>query len=50
MTPERKQWWDSLSQREKLLREQILAVARLKILGSRTAAGAAERLRSVSKC
>lgn len=23
MTPERKQWWDSLPQREKLLREQI---------------------------
>lgn len=28
MTPERKQWWDSLSQREKLLREQILDVKR----------------------
>ena len=26
MTPKRKQWWDSLSQREKMLREQILAV------------------------
>lgn len=24
MTPERKQWWDSLPQREKMLREQIL--------------------------
>lgn len=23
MTPERKQWWDSLSEREKMLREQI---------------------------
>lgn len=23
MTPERKQWWDSLPQREKMLREQI---------------------------
>lgn len=23
MTPERKQWWDSLPQREKILREQI---------------------------
>lgn len=28
MTPERKQWWDSLPQREKLLREQILDVKR----------------------
>ncbi|WP_449037394.1 hypothetical protein [Phascolarctobacterium sp.] len=26
MTPERKQWWDRLPQREKMLREQILAV------------------------
>jgi hypothetical protein len=24
MTPERKKWWDSLPQREKMLREQIL--------------------------
>lgn len=24
MTPERKQWWDSLPEREKMLREQIL--------------------------
>ena len=23
MTPERKQWWDSLPQREKMLREQM---------------------------
>lgn len=23
MTPERKQWWDSLPEREKMLREQI---------------------------
>ncbi len=28
MTPERKQWWDSLPQREKMLREQILDVKR----------------------
>lgn len=26
MTPKRKQWWDSLPQREKMLREQILVV------------------------
>lgn len=24
MSPERKKWWDSLPQREKMLREQIL--------------------------
>ena len=28
MTPERQKWWDSLPQREKLLREQILDVKR----------------------
>lgn len=28
MAPERKQWWDSLPQREKMLREQILDVKR----------------------
>lgn len=28
MTPERKQWWDSLPQREKMLHEQILDVKR----------------------
>ncbi len=28
MTPERKQWWDSLPEREKMLREQILDVKR----------------------
>lgn len=26
MTPKRKQWWDSLPKREKMLREQILVV------------------------
>lgn len=26
MTPERKQWWDSLPEREKMLREQILNI------------------------
>lgn len=28
MTPERQKWWDSLPQREKMLREQILDVKR----------------------
>lgn len=28
MTPKRKQWWDSLPQREKMLRERILDVKR----------------------
>ena len=28
MTPKRKQWWNSLPQREKILREQVLDVKR----------------------